>query len=213
MNQLFSQRARRTVSGLAVAVALGAAAPAAADDATSGSSSVDCATQALSKPFLPWLDVANYTMPDGASFEDGTEGWRLGPGAAVVAGNEPYEVHAKGDSRSLRLPARSSALSTPICIGLGHPTLRLFARSSSFLPTSLLRVDVVFEDFAGRSRSLTVGAVTPTTRWQPSLPLPVVVNLLSVLPSGPAAVKLAFTPIGSATWWIDDVYVDPKARN
>jgi hypothetical protein len=48
-------------------------------------------------------------------------------------------------------------------------------------------------------------------KWQPTLPVPVVVNLLTVVPDL-RTVSFAFTPVGGATWQIDDVYVDPSAR-
>jgi hypothetical protein len=37
-------------------------------------------------------------------------------------------------------------------------------------------------------------------------------RLLSLLPGQMTPVQFRFTPIGSASWSIDDVYVDPKAR-
>jgi hypothetical protein len=202
--------ARRLLAVSAFALALIAAPASAAEQA---GSSADCNAQTLSKPFAPWLDYADYTMPDDASFEGGAAGWTLGNGAAVVADNEPFHVNGADDSSALRLPAGSSALSTPICIGLGHPTLRFFARSNTSLTLSTLRVDVHFRDFSGKERAIPVGVVLPGSRWQPTLPMPVVANLLSLLPGGPSEVTLGFTPMGSATWWIDDVYVDPKARN
>ena len=202
------RHATKTARGLLAAIAVVAFAA----FAVPASASAACDGQALSKPFARWLDFADYTMPDDGSFEAGASGWQLDR-ATVVADNEPFGVHGANDSNALRVPAGGSAVSTPICIGLGHPTLRLFARSSASLTLSSLRVDVRFLDSSGNQRSLPVGTLLPGTRWQPTLPMPVVVNLLSVLPAGPSEVRLAFTPVGPATWWIDDVYVDPKARN
>jgi hypothetical protein len=213
MNRLASRTFRRLVGTLTFGLAL-AAVPTAASGATPQTgTSADCVTQVLSTPFVSWLDFATYTMPDDASFEGGAAGWQLDDGADVVDENEPFHVHGAGDSNALRLRAGSFAESTPICIGLGHPTLRLFARSKDSLSLSALRVDVRFRDSAGKRRSLPVGTVLPGTRWQPTLPIPVVVNLLSLLPNGPNEVTIGFTPVGSTTWWIDDLYVDPKARN
>jgi hypothetical protein len=43
--------------------------------------------------------------------------------------------------------------------------------------------------------------------------MPVVANLLSVLPGASTSLAFRFTPTGSAgEWSIDDVYVDPAAR-
>jgi len=59
-----------------------------------------CDDQPLSKPFMPWLDVANYTPLPGGDFEHGASGWKLSGGAAVAAGNETYQVSGPGDARS-----------------------------------------------------------------------------------------------------------------
>jgi hypothetical protein len=48
--------------------------------------------------------------------------------------------------------------------------------------------------------------------WQPTLPFPVVANLLPLLPGQMTPVAFRFTARGGA-WRIDDVYIDPwKAR-
>jgi hypothetical protein len=58
-----------------------------------------------------------------------------------------------------------------------------------------------------------VGVLPGGSSWQPTLPVPVVVNLLTLLPAAQTEVRFAFTPIGSATWQIDDFYVDPLRRS
>jgi hypothetical protein len=40
--------------------------------------------------------------------------------------------------------------------------------------------------------------------------MPLVVNLLPLLPGEQTPVRFRFTPQGSANWQIDDVYVDPR---
>ena len=50
---------------------------------------------------------------------------------------------------SLKLPSGSSAKSAAMCVGIEHPTLRLFARNTGS-PLSALKVEVHFEDCAGR---------------------------------------------------------------
>ena len=60
-----------------------------------------CPDQPLARTFQPWLDPAwCMAAPDGG-LEAGAEGWTLGRGAAVVAGNEPFYVGDRGDGRSL----------------------------------------------------------------------------------------------------------------
>ena len=104
----------------------------------------------MSKTFLPWLDLADYTALSGADFETGAAGWSL-DGSAVTRGNEPYHVGGAGDSKSLALSSGDSATSPAICVGITHPTIRFFAkrRSGGLVSLSTLRVDVLFET-AGR---------------------------------------------------------------
>jgi hypothetical protein len=172
-----------------------------------------CADRQMERPFLPWLDPFQYVLVDGGTFEAGARPWALGGAAATVAGNEPYYVHAAGESRSLRLPAGSSATSPSTCVGLEHPTLRLFVRNNGSL-LSTLRVDVRFEDSRGNVRTLPIGVIVAGRAWQPSLPIPVVANLLPLLPGQHTAVQFRLTPQGLASdWRVDDVYVDPRRSN
>ena len=178
------------------------------------SSATDCPDQATEQVFKPWLDLASYTIVPGGTFEDGAQGWTLS-GASVVAGNEPWNVHGDGETKSLRIPGGKSATSKTICVGLDHPTMRFFARSSgdSLLSVvSTLTVEVLFEDNAGNVQSLPIGVVLPSSRWSPTLPLPVVANLLPLLPGEQTAVRFRFRAVGGASWQIDDVYVDPRSR-
>jgi hypothetical protein len=99
-----------------------------------------------------------------------------------------------------------------MCVGIEHPTLRIFARNGGSV-LSTLKVDVLYEDAAGNAQSLTIGKLTGSASWQPSLVMPLVVNLLPLLPDERTAVAFRFTPEGVAgTWRIDDVYVDPYRR-
>jgi hypothetical protein len=170
-----------------------------------------CSGQASEQPFTRWLDPAQYVLaPDGA-FEGGAQGWLLTGGAGVVSGNETYYVHGATDSHSLALPAGSSATTPPLCLGLTYPTLRMMARNSGSLLSSL-RVDVRFTDALGAGRWAPVGVLAAGGAWQPTLPLAVLANLtaLPLVTDGTITVSFRFTPQGSAgNWRIDDVYVDP----
>jgi hypothetical protein len=185
--------------------ALALFAPAAAQAGPLVASAPSCDSQ-LSQPFMPWLDPASYTLNGGGSFEKGAPGWSLA-GASIVSGNETYAVNGAKDSHSLKLPAGSSATSATACVGLGHPTIRFFARNTGSL-SGTLRVDVRFEDATGAVRSLQIGQMAGTYAWQPTAPMPVVANLLPLLPGNHTPVQFKFTPQGGA-WQIDDVYVDP----
>jgi hypothetical protein len=175
----------------------------------------NCADQSVAQVFRPWLDPMNYTVVPGGTLEGGAAGWTLN-GASVVSGNEPWEVHGDGESRSLKIPAGKTATTDTVCVGLEHPTLRFFAKSSG---TSLLgsvvtalTVEVVFEDARGHELSLPIGAVLPNSQWSPTLPYPVVANLLPLLPGERTPVRFRFRAAGGSNWQIDDVYVDPHSR-
>jgi hypothetical protein len=175
-------------------------------------SAPDCDDQVLSRPFLPWVDVANYTPHPGGGFEGALDGWRLGDDAKVVKGNEPFAVASADDARSLSLPAGAHATSSTICVGLGHPTLRLFARRTSGSILSTLRVEVLFETAWGSVLSLPIGLVTGSDEWAPTLPMLIVANLLPLLPGDRTPVAFRFTALGG-DWLVDDVFVDPwRAR-
>jgi hypothetical protein len=194
------------VTGLAFA------APSAAQAGLLVQTATDCEAQTLEQPFTRWLDHANYTLVPNGTIEDGANRWT---GGTVVSGNEPWNVHGAGESSSLKIASGRSVTSDTICVGLDHPTMRFFAKSnnSSLLGiVSVLAVEVVFEDAGGNVRSLPIGVVTPNSKWQPSLPLPVLANLLPLLPGETTPVRFRFTAVGGASWQIDDVYVDPRAR-
>jgi hypothetical protein len=175
-------------------------------------SAKNCTTQVLEQPFKRWLDYFSYTLVPGGNFESGAPAWTLSK-AKVVSGNETFYVRSAKDSRSLSLGASGVATSRPVCVGLEHPTLRFFARNSGLL-TSTLSVEVLFETSLGAVVSAPIGVVTAlTTKWQPTLPLPTVANLLPLLPNEKTAVAFRFRAIGlGGNWQIDDVFVDPRKR-
>lgn len=154
-----------------------------------------CTDQPLSKPFTPWLDVANYEPAPDLGVEDGAGAWTLN-GASVASGGHPWN----GGDRSLRIPAGTNAVTGPVCITMLHPTLRFFARPSTLL--GVLTVSVI----AG-PLELPVGVVAGLgTAWSPSPILPILVNLL-----GDQDVRFRFTStLGS--FRIDDVWIDPYSK-
>jgi hypothetical protein len=169
-----------------------------------------CPAQPLSQIFLPWGDPAWYTPVPDSGFEARPGGWTLRGGAQVAEGNEPFYVRAAGDTHSLTLPSGSSATSGAACIGLGHPTLRLFARIAGAADATLT-VRVQFTDSHGLTVQAPIGALHAGPGWAPSMPLPITANLLS--PVGVHQVDFVFSPADRrGQWAIDDVYVDPYGK-
>jgi hypothetical protein len=198
---------------LVVAAALAALVAASASPArASDGSLLGCGYEPV-HPFLRWLDPLPYTLLPGGDFESGAAGWQLSGGARVVDGNEPFYVGGSG-SRSLLLPAGSSATSPTMCMGLLLPVVRYFSTGGNLL--SYLRVEAVYTDSSGRMRSIDLlPAGLPTRSWAPSLPALQLMGVLNVLTLDglTSEIALRFTPkgtlFGSGTWRIDDVYVDP----
>jgi hypothetical protein len=199
---------RCSLALVCLALTLGLAAPA-AQAGPLVKSAGNCTTGPVETPFTRWLDPLGYSLTQGGSFEDGASGWTLGT-AKVVSGNEPFYVHKRADSRSLSIPSGASVTSPTVCVGLDKPLLRFFARSSGgLLSLSTLKVDVQFETAGGTVLTLPMGVALPGG-WSPTLPLPVLANLLPLLPGDQTTVRFLFTPVGGASWSIDDVYVDPR---
>ena len=196
--------------GLAVCVSFALAAPAHAG--SFGDSATSCDGRKVEQPFMRWLDPFRYVLAPNGDFERGAAEWKLTGGATVVGGNETFYVGGKDDSRSLFLPAGSSATTRPMCVQLLHPTVRYFAKNRATPVLSSLRVDALIENpLTGGIVTLPAGVHTGGTSWHPSLPGLVLADFLSILgEDGELAVAFRFKPIGlGAKWQIDDVYVDP----
>jgi hypothetical protein len=162
----------------------------------------------VSKPFAQFGDNAYYKAVPGGSFEVGDAAWKLSR-ASIVSGNESYYVRSRSDKRSLKLPAGSSATSPAVCVGLEHPTLRYFVRSSGLLP--LMEVEVLVETELGLVVPVPIGVGLLGKSWRPGPKHLVLANLLPLLPDNYTPVAFRFRAI-LGTWYIDDVYVDPMRR-
>jgi len=208
---------RRARAALAAAVASLTTAVAAPAVAHAGLvvSSASCDDTPASQPFSPWLDPAHYSLNAGGDFESGAGGWSLF-GAAVVAGNEPFNVTGNAsDANSLRLAPGTSAVSATHCVGIEHPTLRFFVKRSGgglLGSVSSLRVDALVQTELGAVAAVPLGAVLNDGSWQPTAPMPIVANLLPLLPGDHTPVAFVLTPVGTATWQVDDLYVDPWGK-
>jgi hypothetical protein len=167
-----------------------------------------------STPFAPWGDRANYALAPGGDFESGAAGWTLSGGARVVTGNESFNVGGPGQTHSLSLPAGSSALSPPMCVGLFSGGMRFFT-SNTGKANSKLRVQVIYGGGAGAllgalGATLGIsdaGTLTSTGAWQPSSNIAMLGGMAPLLTSD---VQFRITPLDTGgNWRVDDVYLDP----
>lgn len=159
-----------------------------------------CNGSALSQPFAPWLDPAFYELAPGGDFE--SSAWSLAGGAQLVPGSEPYAATGALGSRSLWLPAGSSALSPSTCVDAGYPTIRFFMAG-----TGSVAVTVVDGNL-----DIPAGVAVASGGW---LPTPVMVTsspLLAALAGGTGQVSLRLTAL-SGKPYVDDVFVDPWNRS
>ncbi len=161
----------------------------------------------VSQPFARWGDTSNYVLVPGGNFEKGTTGWGLSGGAGVVNGNEPFYVGARSDNHSLALPAGSSAMTPPMCFAPGDMKLRFFGVSTGS-SSSYLQVKVVVKSALGLLSVLDGGQMPTNSVWVPSPKLRLLLTNLTSLVSTDS-VSFRFVPAGSASWRIDDVYLDP----
>lgn len=212
---MLSRRTKLRIGSTAViAIAALSMSAVSADAGILVSTAPPCSGQPVTKPFTPWLDSALYTPVPSGNFETAAAGWTLNGGAKVAAGNESYMVGHATDASSLSIPAGGSATSPTICIDLNHPSMRFFTKRNTggTLNLSQMLVEVLFESNLGIVNSLPIGVATASSNWQPTLPMPVLANLLPLLPGAGTPVRFRFTPLLGGDWSIDDVYVDPYQR-
>lgn len=199
----FAPRARFATLAVATAAAV-AVAPAAAQAAgTSG-----CPEVPMVHPFLTWGDSASYVLAPDGGFEGGGTAWTLAGGASVGEGNETFQVGGAADHASLTMPARSSAVSAPMCIGVEHRSMRFFVKGSGAKRKSSVKVDVLYANRAGKLRVRHIGRIRAGADWSASPSLALVVNRLAARRGNALQVSFRFTSKGAGVS-IDDVYVDP----
>jgi hypothetical protein len=171
------------------------------------SANVNCSYDPASQVFLPWDDIAAYSLAPQGDFSD-VSGWQLDK-TTLAPAHDPWTP----GSLSLRIPGNGQATSPAMCVNLANPTIRLFVDNEAFLNTDL-KVSVLYENLQGNVTTLTLAKLrTGSAGWQPSITIPIGVNIASAASaSGYAAVAFVFKPEGLAAgqyWAVDGLYVDP----
>jgi hypothetical protein len=172
-----------------------------------------CSYSGAESVFSPWGDQRNYVLAPDGGFEGGASGWQLNHGAAVVEGNESYNLNDAADSKSLSLPAGSSAVSPPVCMSLDTASFRLVARNTGD-PSARLRVEASYK-LLGLVRTKTAGTIQAGSAWAPTQSVSTVLTLSTVVGTLiPSAIEIRITPLDAGgRWQIDDVYIDPFRRS
>ena len=172
----------------------------------------NCGDRETAAPFAAWGDRMAYFLVANGGFELGSVGWKLGGGAKVVAGNEPFYVRSTTDRYSLFIPSGGWAETLPFCVASDEPTLRYFVVNTGSVSSTLSVSVTVRTTVLGiaTETTLPLGAAPGTTvTWQPSL-LTVFGLSPNQLLGGSTTVRFRFAPLlAGGKWQIDDVYVDP----
>jgi hypothetical protein len=168
----------------------------------------DCGYDPASQIFAGWGDSAWYALAPQGDLSDSDE-WTLDKEAAVLSEGDPFS----GAVNSLELSKGAEAATPAMCVNLDNPTLRFFARDVGGNGKANLKVDMLYENFDGHIKRLTIAKLKANDQWQPSTPLPIYMNLLAAAsPSGVTAIALQFKAEGlqkDEAIDISGIYVDP----
>jgi len=171
-------------------------------------SGADCGYGDPLQVFAAWGDDAIYTLAPQGDLST-TTGWTLNKQAAVADDADPFT----GADHSLRLANGAEAATPAMCVTLDNPTIRFFVRDVGGNGKANLKVDVLYEDFNGNVKRLTVGKLKAGSDWQPSVVVPMYMNMLAQASAdGVTAVAFDFKAEGlqkNETLAISSLYVDP----
>lgn len=160
---------------------------------------------ASSQPFLNYGDDDFYFLAPAGDFESSAPGWGLANGASLV--DSPA-----GTGVSLSLPPGASATSPEICVTRRHVSARLFGQAFDGPRRDRSRINVDVAGLGGlltADRNIRVGA-----SWEPTRQFRLGASFFDLDPiTGTTQIRMVFTADGPATAVLDDLWVDPRARD
>lgn len=172
------------------------------------SAAADCGFDAASQVFLPWGDLADYSLVPQGDLNN-TSGWTF-KNVTLSTEHDPVTdaagslLFTKGDSE---------AVTPAMCVNLDNPTLRLFLADRGGNGKAHLDVKAIYEGLDGAAHDLTLAKLKVGPTWEPSLVMPIGINMLSVASSsGWTPVAFEFEVHGlqkGETFSLGGVYVDP----
>lgn len=152
--------------------------------------------------FVLWGDTSSYYFAPNGGFESGSTGWSLTGGAAVVSGNESYDLHSASDSHSLYMPSGSSA-SYNACYGfLFFPGFRFMAEGNA-----TIHVSITTKNLLGLLSTFDGGTFTVNGSWDASPKISSLVSSLIAV-TGAKSMQIHISVSGGSAR-IDDLYIDP----
>ncbi len=176
--------------------------------AVPGIALASCPTQPVSNPFSQWGDNNNYFLVPGGSFEGTADqvGWTLS-GASLTQGNEPFYVDSSSDSQSLTISGGGSATSPYFCVDNTMGSLRFFAQQIE--AGGGLHVYALVQTADG-VQTVPIARLFDGSMpsWAPTQPITGDTEGLSDDQTLQVALEFS-VHASSASWQIDDLYVDP----
>ena len=170
----------------------------------------DCSFGDSGQVFLPWGDPASYSLVPQGDLSD-TSAWSL-KNASVSPDHDPFTL---GTNSLLLAKGDSEAVTPVMCVNVNNPTLRLFLADQGGNGKANLQVKVIYEGLDGHAHQLSVANLKVNEQWQPSVVIPIGVNLLA------AASANGWTPVAfdfkvhglqkGEAFSLDGIYVDPWA--
>lgn len=172
-------------------------------EGSSAEAAIACTTRSTTKAFAAWGDTNPYFLVPDGSFETSGTTW-VHRNAARTSGNEPWKVMGGAHTSSLKLSPGAVSTTSQFCVASAEDALRFFVKSPGGATARLhVHIDVV----SGVNRATNdYDIVGSTSGWAPSprIMLPDIRDA-----SGKQNVTITFTVVGTATWYIDDVLIDP----
>ena len=170
--------------------------------------SADCGYGAPAPYFAAWGDPATYALAPQGDLAS-TDAWTLNKQATVVAGGDPFT----GAAYSLQLAKDAQAATPAMCVNLDNPTIRFFTRDVGGNGKANLKVDILYEDFDGHVKHLTIARLKAGADWSPSVAVPIYMNVLAAAsPDNLTAVAFQFKAEGlqkDETLSVSSLFVDP----
>ena len=174
------------------------------------SATADCGAAPSMQVFLPWGDSANYTLDLVAISRPPTAGVSTSRQSLVREVIHSAVLSSRCSSRRARKQRRLPCASTSTI-----PQSAFFTRDQGGNGKANLKVDVLYEDFDGHVKHLTVAKLKAGETRAPSLVVPMYMNMLAqALATGMTAVAFKFKAEGlqkNETLSISSLYVDPYA--
>jgi hypothetical protein len=172
-----------------------------------------CGDQLFDQVFLDWNDLRSYTLAPNGSFESGLDGWTVSDGVEV----RPHlnSLLLDPGTSALFMPPDAVAISPPICVTSGYPAARLFGKTLTSKSAAAMRVKVIYPpaDAGGTPKAKPAGTIRREPSWDATRKFALSPGQIAKAagPDGTAMIRLRFQT-RDASWLLDDLFVDPRAR-